>query len=245
MRTQLFVAFAMSSLVACGGEDAPSTPDAKVYMDAPPDMTPACLAESPPGALSLGSTQMRSAGDYFVVPTSGPQMGKTVFFMGAGLPGSTATAADVLAFEYVEPDSGGFVTDAPVSFETNGAAGTYVAASYILADYNSTAKTIGQVFWASSGALTLTDIGESDGSMITGSVNTTNYREISQTTGMDVSGGCTASLMGLSFALTQMEPAMPFAPDKTPAGELVELSQADMLFLYGEIERLKSLRGQQ
>lgn len=245
MRTQLFVAFAMSSLVACGGDDAPVTPDAKVFMDAPPDMTPACLAEIPAGTLSLGSMQMRRSGDYFVVPESGPHMGKTVFFMGAGLPGSTAAVADILAFEYVEPDSGGFVTDAAISFETDGAMTNYVAAAYILADVNRSAMTIGQVYWASSGALTLTDIGESDGSMITGSVNTTNLREISQMTGADVPGGCTASLTGLSFALTQMAATMPFAPEKTPSGDLLELTEDEKLFLLGQIERLRALRGQQ
>lgn len=242
MRTQLFVVFAVSSLVACGGEDAPSTPDAKVYMDAAPDTAPACGITGPLGQLSFGSMQMRQSGDWFQTPTSGPLMGRTVFYIGAGLPGSTATAADVLSFQVVKPMTGDFTTGSAINFDADPTSTTAVASSYVVVDYNSSTKTSAQVLWAGSGSITLTAIGEDNGDMITGSVSTTSYREINQMTGADIAGGCTLDLMGISFALTQM--ASPFAPEKHSSDEFV-LTPEDQEFLAGEMQRLSTLRGPQ
>lgn len=242
MRTQLFVAFAMSSLVACGGDDAPVTPDAKVYMDAAPDTAPVCGITGPLGQLSFGTMQMRASGDWFQSPTSGPLMGRTIFFIGAGLPGSTSASADVLSFQVIKPETGDFPTGSAINFEPSPTSTTVVANSYLLADYNSASKTSAQVLWAGSGSITITAIGEGDGDMITGSVAATSYREINQMTGADVAGGCTLDLMGVNFALTQM--AAPFAPDKLSSDEFV-LTPDDEAFLRDQVDRLSTLRGQQ
>lgn len=242
MRTQLFVAFAMSSLVACGGEDAPATPDAKVYMDAPPDMTPACTVMSDLGSVAYGTMQMRRAGDFISTLTSGPLTGRTVFAIGIGLPGGSDTAVDVLFFQVLKPMTDDFTTGSAISFETNPAASTFNAVAYVAGDYNPQAKTIAQLLYAGSGAITLENIGESDGSQITGSVNATSYREINQMTGADIAGGCTANLTGFSFALTQMN--APFAPGKLSTDEL-GLTPADTAFLLDQVTRLTAPHGQQ
>jgi hypothetical protein len=240
MRTQLFVVLAGSLLAACGGGDGSSQPDAKVYMDAAIDAPPVCAVVLPSGTVPIGTTAMRASGNWFQMPTSGPLMGKTVFFIGVGLPGSTAASADVLAFQVIKP-TGGFTTNTPINFEADPTMNTAPAAAYVMADYNSSTKTAAQLMWASSGSITLTAIGQANGNMISGSVAATNYREINQMTGADVAGGCTLHLDGVSFALTQM--SSPAAPEN-PASEAYQPTPADMAAIASEIGRLSALRGQ-
>lgn len=240
MRTQLFVLLAGSLLAACGGGDGAQMPDAKVYMDMAIDMPPACTVMGPLSMLGFGSSAMRASGDWFQMPTQGPLMGKTVFFIGAGLPGSTATSADVLAFQVVKGTSG-FATGSAHNFSTDPKMPAADYQAYVFGDYNSSSKTAAQVLWASSGSITITKIGESDASQIDGSVAATNYRQIDTSTGADTPGGCTLMLAGVSFALVQKNaPASP----ENPASEAWQPGPADMAAMASQVEKLTALRGQ-
>jgi hypothetical protein len=243
MRTQLFVLLAGSLLAACGGDDNGTTmPDAKVYKDAAIDSPPACAVMGPLGMLGFGSSTMRASGDFFQMPTSGPLMGKTIFFIGAGLPGSTATSADVLAFSIVKSTTGsGFVTGTAENFSTDPTMQTATYQASVYGDYNSQTKSAAQILWASSGSITLSKIGETDGSQIDGTVSATNYRQIDQMTGADTPGGCTLALAGMSFALVQK--AAP-ATSENPASEAWQPSPEDLAAMASQYGKLTQLRGE-
>lgn len=230
--SMLFVA----PLAACGGGgesgDGMIRVDAATTQDGAPVDTPpqsVCLADADLGGLNLGTMQMRSSGDFFIQPMMGPLAGRTIFLLAAGLPGGTATATDVLAVEVVKPAQGNFQTNTAIPFETNGASTTYAAASYLLADYNTTANppTWNQFYYASSGSVTLTAISEQNGGSITGTVDATTFVETDEMTGMAVAGGCQSSLQGLQFFLTQQamafdSPAKNLTPRQAAALRAIE-----------------------
>lgn len=202
-------------LVGCGGDDGPKVmvrPDAPmmVFMDAP---VATCAVKTDLGSLSLGSTATPLSSDWFYVPTSGPNMGKTIFSVGGSLPasisGGTTTLPDLLIYEVVKPTAG-FVTNTPYNNDPDPNA-AYVAAAFVFGDYDSANQTIGNFFYASNGATTLTMISEPDGSLIAGSSSATMFREVDDA-GSDIAGGCRTAVGGLAFNLTQM--ATPFTGQK-------------------------------
>ncbi|HEY5951626.1 MAG TPA: hypothetical protein VIV40_39300 [Kofleriaceae bacterium] len=240
MRYQMFgysFVLAAAAVVGCGGDDGGKVivPDAKVYQDAPVDVPHVCAlgTMNTLGSLSLGTTAAPASGDFFIVPTQGANMGKTVFLLGGKL--NNDAASDILAFEVVKP-TGGFQTNSAYPFNADPNA-AYVAASYILGDYNSTAMTLGTFYYASSGSATFTMIGEADGNAIVGSVAATMYREVDDA-GANVPGGCTASLGGLSFNLKQM--AAPRVEQPMWTDPRVHISPAEWAAVTARIEAFKA-----
>jgi hypothetical protein len=140
---------------------------------------------------------------WFTVPTQGPWMGKTVFAVGAFLPAmGGGQSDDALFIQVVKPDQGQWPTATAINFDPD-ATMLMTANSYILEDLNQTAGTYNRILYASSGSVTFTDIGEQANDLITGTVAASNYREINKTSGADVAGGCTTSMMQLKFYLKQ------------------------------------------
>jgi hypothetical protein len=235
MRSLSFLLLA-APLVACGGDDdgGNSTPDAKVFMDAAIDAPPACAVDDSLGQIATGTMQARRMGDWFEVPTMGPKANRTVFYVYGVVATSTQTALDLVFVEYVKPTTGGFVTNSPLNFITETTSTTLGVTAFVLADVNPATESVAQVYFASSGSLTLQNIGEEDGSLITGSVSQTNFREINQMTGADVAGGCTTMLPSMTFALTQMAAA---ATGKT--FDDGELPQATIDAAFRKVQLLK------
>jgi len=224
MRTQMFGSFLLAALVGCGGGGGgDSRPDAKIFLDAPIDAPPMCAVTASLGGLSLGSMAMPVSADNFDQPTMGPFMGRTVFSVGGRLPSSTATLLDVLIVDYVKPVAGGFLTNTAVNFDPNPNA-VYVAASYLFGDFDSSAMTVQNFYYANSGSVTLTQIAEANGSPINGTVAATNYREVDDA-GADVAGGCTTALTGLAFNLVEMTA---FQPGQVAPGGLIPLTPDEM-----------------
>lgn len=235
MRSQLFV-LSVGFLIGCGGgSDKPKLPDAKVFMDAAIDAAPVCSVKcesnicdgmngSPaPGtsdfpALVLGSEQMRVSGNWFYSPTMGGLMGRTIFSVGGSV-NDVGGTRDIIIFDVVKPQPGNFPTNTAINFDPDPTAATPVAYALFFGDavvVNDQIQSIAQLYYASNGSTTLTAIGETDGQQITGTITATNFREVDQMSGADVPGGCTASLGGLNYFLTQMAGA--FQP--TQPGEI-------------------------
>lgn len=211
MRSSLLILLAACPLVACGGDDdggksITPLPDSggQVFMDAAIDAPAACAVDSSIGTVAVGSMQMREQGDWFDTIGSGPLMGRSYFYVLSVLPTSAQTAIDAVIVEVLKPMNGNYTTNQALNFEASPTAATYTAIAYVLGDLNPQTETIGQFYWANNGSVTLTAIGEANGSMITGSATQTNFREIDGMTGADVAGGCTTSMTGMTFALTQM-----------------------------------------
>jgi hypothetical protein len=240
MRSSLFLLLAVP-LVACGDDDGTkiTVPDAKVFMDAAIDAPPACSVDESLGMLAVGSMQMRRMGDWFDVATSGPDQGKTYFYTVAVAPTSTQTAIDAVLVEYVKPASG-FVTGSPLNFITDPTSSAAGPVAYVFGDLNPQAETLAHFYWASNGSMTLQNIGETNGSLITGSVSQTNFRQINEMTGADVPGGCTTSMTGMTFALQQQASA---ATGKS--FDEAELPQATIDAMLRQVERFKSVRAAQ
>ena len=193
---------ALMSVVACGGDDPKpmiTTPDAKVFMDAP--APPPCSVDKAGfGTLGLGTMAAPLESDWFEMPTMGPYMGKTVFALGGGLPGSTMTVRDTLII-LLPKGTGGFPMTAQMLDTTGNPTATTPAYGYILGDYDTGTMDFVNLYWPSSGSITVTAIAEPDGSAITGSVTAIDFREIDDSG--DVANGCTTKIGGLNFNLKQ------------------------------------------
>ena len=184
------------------GFDARVTP-----LDAPSDTgPPPCAVMKSLGGFMHGTPTMPIAGNYFVTPSSGPNVGKLTFKISGTLPSSTQADADILEVELVS-ENGVFPTNTDVSFDpgAGAASGTtpYVAAASIKGDVDGMTSEIQNFYWASSGSITITQIGATSGSSIKGSVNPTAYVEVDPGSGTPVISGCTTMLTQLKFDLIQ------------------------------------------
>jgi hypothetical protein len=74
---------------------------------------------------------------------------------------------------------------------------------------NKLTSTIKNFYWADSGSITMTEIGETNGSAIKGAVMMTTYREVDQQTGASIDDGCTTMLVALTFEMIQDAAAPP------------------------------------
>jgi hypothetical protein len=234
MRSSLFLLLAAPLVVACGDDDGGkiTLPDAKVFMDAAIDAPLACSVESSLGQIATGTNQARRMGDWFDVVTSGPDAGKTYFYVIGVAASSTQGAIDGVLVEYVKPTSG-FATGSALNFITDPTATTPGPVAYAFGDLNPQNNSFAHFFWASNGSLTVTNIGEADGSMINGSVSQTNFRQINDMTGADIPGGCTTMLPSMTFALTQMASA---ATGKSEEG-LLPQETVDMMIRQAQLFR--------
>jgi hypothetical protein len=110
-------------------------------------------------------------------------------------------------------ESGVFPANTAVGFDpTSGAAAgmtAYAAAALIKGDLHPLDGTVQNFYWADSGSITVTEIGEADGSAIKATVMMTTYREVDQQTGDSITDGCTTMLVSLTFHLIQDAAAAP------------------------------------
>lgn len=231
MRTQMFGSILLAALVGCGGGGGGNNrPDAKIFLDAPIDAPAACAVMNSLGGLTLAGPDDAQgnptpvAADWIDNPTDGPFAGRTVLSIGGRLPSSTAALLDVLIVDYVKPMAGNFVTNNPVNFDPN-PNNVYEAASYVFgdADPNSNPLVVANFYYASNGSITLTQVGEAEGSLINGSVAATMYRDVDDQ-GADIPGGCTTSLDGLTFVLSQMTAQALQPPGEPAPGQLIPLT---------------------
>ncbi len=201
--------------VGCGsdGTKKPMLLDSKVFLDAGADAAPTCGIKTMFGGLTLGTAAMpagmASPSDWFDNPTMGPNMGKTVLSIGARLPDSTATEIDLFILEYVKPQPA-FKLNMAVPFDPNPAQNPATAYAYIFSDLDSTGMMYNNFYFASSGSITLTAVNEADGGITSGTMAAANFREVDESTNMDIAGGCTSMFAGLSFNLKQTAMVTPF-----------------------------------
>jgi hypothetical protein len=226
MRTQLFSSILLAALVGCGGGGGSNKPDAKIFLDAPIDAPPMCAVMNALGTLTLaggtGTPPPPLMSDWVDTDRMGSLTGRTVISIGGRLPSSTAALIDVLIVDYVKPTTGGYVLNSPIMLDPNPAAAPYVAASYVFGDFDSSAMTIQNFYYASSGTITFTQAGDVNGAMIVGSQGATNYREIDENNA-DVPGGCTTGLTALNFTLVHQDAA--FQPGQSVPSGLVPLTK--------------------
>lgn len=185
---------AIPTLVACGGDDGTSIkiPDAKVFQDAPIDVSTACSAPAMiPGGGSIGTMAMpaaRQSGDWIEADTDG-----NIAFELAFRP-SSSDMQNVLVFVVPKPEQGPFTAMAypldpdPMSTDPDN------AFAYMQANIDVNAGTVGRVLFASSGSITFSAIGQNANDLITGTLSAVNFREIDLNTAADVPGGCTSML---------------------------------------------------
>ena len=226
MRTQLFSSILLAALVGCGGGGS-NKPDAKIFLDAPIDAPPMCAVMNSLGGLTLagpGTPPTPLMSDWVDTDRMGSLTGRTVISIGGRLPSSTAALIDVLIVDYVKPTTGGYLLNTPIDLDPNPAAAPYVAASYVFGDFDSSAMTIQNLYYASMGQITFTQAGDVNGAMIVGMQGATNYREIDDMNA-DVPGGCATSLTALNFNLVHQDAAPPFQPTQTVPGGLVPLTK--------------------
>ena len=103
------------------------------------------------------------------------------------------------------------------------------AAAFVLGDFDTASNNVEHFYWAQSGAITLTAVSENDAGAIDGSVNATNFADVDEQ-GNVIASGCTTSMGGLQFALTQMAMAKP--------GSLPKPGDADAPFTREQIEKM-------
>jgi hypothetical protein len=218
MRTKAL--FVSAALAACGypelpklggdaqgsGDDAGMTDGAGSgddggNIDAMPDAMHVCYTPATIQMLTLGSAAQPVGNDWFQTPTMGPNTGKKTFFVGGQL-GQQAPVT-VLAVEVVKPTAG-YVVNQPYVFSTDANPNlAYTARAYLYGDYDTTNSTYKQYLYASNGSITFTAINDVSGSSINGTMSTVDFREVTETTGVVVPGGCTTQVMGMQFYLTQ------------------------------------------
>jgi hypothetical protein len=124
---------------------------------------------------------------------------------------------DILIFRLLKPMNGAFPLNAPTTFDPNPNTEVPAAWSFWLGDAEISGTSIvsvGATYWANTGSITLTSVGEADGATIEGSTAPVTWREIDDQ-GADVPGGCTASMgmgmqSGFSFFLLQTNDPAPF-----------------------------------
>ena len=187
------------------GDDSGGAVDGDV--DGPPATADAsldafrmCYAPTDLGALTLGIAASPVESNWFSIPTSGPNAGKTIFTVAAQL--NAQAPITVIAIDVAKP-AGGFVLNTAYAF-TSTPNIAFVAQSYVLADYNQSSGTHQQALFSASGSITFTAIGEGPGANINGTVTTTNYREFDESTGSIVPGGCMSTMQSLQFYMRQM-----------------------------------------
>jgi hypothetical protein len=189
--------------------------------DAPlSDASVGCAVVSDLGLLSLMGTST-SPGDFIDTDRTGPLAGRTILSIGGYLPGEGPP--DILIVDYVKPLPGGFQLDVPITFDPDPHASPYIAASYILGDIDVTTVTVGRIYYADSGSVMVSEVGETSGARIRGTVSQTTYREIDDQ-GADVLNGCAAWIGGLTF--DAYHNGMNLAPP-TGSGEVRPLSRAE------------------
>jgi hypothetical protein len=192
-------------LVACGGDDGGKVivPDAKVFMDAPPDtMLPCAVPMTLPGG-SLGSDAMRQSANWIRKNMAG-----TVTFFGVTIPLDQAQTNLVTLVAIKQGAS--WTTNQAITFDPDPNSSAGQAFAFIDENYNQTSMTSDRTYWASTGTITFTEIAQTAGAKITFNTAAANFREVDDN-GADVAGGCTSMLGALTAYLTQMT-AVAFQP---------------------------------
>jgi hypothetical protein len=196
MRSILFVPMALA-LVACGDDGGSPAVDAAPIDMAPMDMAAACGYPASIPAGSVGTMQMRGAGDWVRTMNN-----VTTFGIRVDLEMPVGGVANAMLLTYQKPAAGGFVLNTALPFETN-PMGTGEVGLILFEKLNASAGTALKTYFPASGSITFTALAETMGMPTTATVAMTNLREINASTGADVPSGCTTMLAGLSLYLTE------------------------------------------
>jgi hypothetical protein len=198
-RSALFAAFLALPLIACGGDDGGGVivPDAKVFMDAPPDTVAACaIAAMNPGG-TAGSDTMRQSANWIRKLTNGTIVFSVSFPI-------DATMKNYATFGAIKTGAT-WTKGTPINFDTNPTSTMPAAFAYMDENLDTMTGNSTRTLWASSGSITFTDIDETtSGAKITFSTTAANFREVDGMTGAEVAGGCTSQLGAVTAYLTQM-----------------------------------------
>lgn len=223
---------------ACGGGDTP-TPVPVADSPAPiPDTGPlACSVGDFSGGLTLGSTAMRVSNDWFTEPAmaGAPNEGKISLIVGARLPDDGGANPDIFITEVVEQNAI-FPLNTAINYEPSGTATTYNASSFIFGNFSQATSSLDHFYLASSGSITLTAVGQSDGNPIDGTTTAAAYRELDEQ-GADVAGGCATNIGVLEFHLVQM--AMAFDGTNNANHENA-LTEAELRAAYTVLQQRKA-----
>ncbi len=190
--------------IACGGGGSPMpVPLDTQPVDSPPIVETLCPETGLGGAIGDDTTHAgpgcgqggATPCDWYSPETMGANTGSNKLQFAAGLP--DGSGSDILIVQAIAP----FTPNVAVNFITDAAsAASYKAASFML--NNTASGTAERLLFASSGSITLTQTNEAMGGLTKGSVTATNYREVDDA-GLEVAGGCTSTVTGLTFVLEQ------------------------------------------
>jgi len=200
MLNRLFAVLVVPLATACGGGGSPPP----VIVDSPPDKedSPAALECPPTGLAGAIGTDADPAGpdgcgagacDWYQVPTMGPNTGVNTFAFAIGIEGTD----DQLQFDFASP----FLLNMPQNFLTDATSTTAFPAS--AAYLQVVGGNVERLMFPMDGTITLTAQSDALNGLTKGTISMTNFREIDQTTGADVAGGCTNTVNGLTFVLEQ------------------------------------------
>lgn len=190
--TSLLACLALS---ACG-DDGGKTHLADAAIDSPKQMdAPAAICTIPATipAGSVGTMAAPASGNFVVKST----MGSMPVFFGLRIYTTMDMKNDV---SFIVPRPANGFAPGTFAFDTTGAA-MPVALAYMGGNYTGTMAQ--KELDATNGSITFTSIGQTAGASIKGTVSSTIFKEV-DANGNQVAGGCTSTVAGLSFFLTQM-----------------------------------------
>ena len=221
MRYQMFGCSLLLAAVAvgCGGDDGNKVhvPDAKVFQDAPASMVdapPPCVTPASIGQLMIGTSTMPATfSGTQPAPISKTSGGIVFFGLGFYMDQAKKTAMTLI----VPKPANGFQTNTMYTYDPDYNSQAPAALAYIEDGLDSTGMTSAHLLYASTGSIKFTAIGQTQGASVNGTAAMATFREIDDTTGADIAGGCTTTSAGVSFFTTQNVAVAFVPPPDSPA----------------------------
>jgi hypothetical protein len=201
-RSAIALALFSTSLIACGGDDGGGNntpmPDAKVFMDAAPDMMAACALPATFAGNTAGSDASRQSMNWI---SKNAQM-VTAFRILLPLDMTQKNFVQFVATK----QGASWTVNTPINFEPDptkmATAGAY---AMVAENLNLMTGTADKLYWASSGSITFTEIAQTANAKITFTTTPANFRQVNPMGGADIPGGCTTMVGIWQVFLRQMD----------------------------------------